>query len=207
MTKAPSARSSPRIPPRTTTRIVYEISSTEASPIKAPSRTPISNYIHTPLSLEPSPPQLASIKRTSPQSTPLEPTPTSKPTLPNTPISTQPTKPSPLEPRLLSFTTPHSSPYLYLKSLEDLPPRPSNPPPLPTFSSVKRMSTQPPFHHLDVDINIQPPVAYLPSSPPPSNGPFWVMRRYLNHLYQTMIHFLPHILLHQHSWYIHNIST
>ncbi|GJV59610.1 hypothetical protein Tco_1465710 [Tanacetum coccineum] len=42
---------------------------------------------------------------------------------------------SPLAPRALAFSTPPSSPFEphpYLTSLEDLPPRSSNPPPLPS---------------------------------------------------------------------------
>ncbi|GKA52504.1 hypothetical protein Tco_0745819 [Tanacetum coccineum] len=88
------------------------------------------------------------------------------------PAPTQPSKqPSPLpiniEPRELIFTTPPTSPHPYYDELEDLPPRPSNPPPLPTSESIERMASQPP--PMSDVIDVEPPLPPLPPHFPPHN--------------------------------------
>ncbi|GKA39821.1 hypothetical protein Tco_0732414 [Tanacetum coccineum] len=62
------------------------------------------------------------------------------PPLVNQILAPQPSEPSPLAPLELIFTTPPTSPHPYLNNLEDLPPRYTNPPPLPTF---KQITSQP----------------------------------------------------------------
>ncbi|GKD54113.1 hypothetical protein Tco_1287500 [Tanacetum coccineum] len=66
------------------------------------------------------------------------------------PAPTQPSKHSSpltinLDPVKLIFSTPPTSPHVFFDSLEDLPPRTTNPPPpRPSFESIKRLANQPP---------------------------------------------------------------
>ncbi|GKC77647.1 hypothetical protein Tco_1128421 [Tanacetum coccineum] len=66
------------------------------------------------------------------------------------PALTQPSKHSSLlainiDPVKLLFSTPHSSPQTFFDSIEDLPPKTTNPlPPRPSFDSIKRLANEPP---------------------------------------------------------------
>ncbi|GJS46130.1 hypothetical protein Tco_0596251 [Tanacetum coccineum] len=93
------------LPRKLTNTNIIDISSNESSLLKANNLIPMPLTTTLTLSLT---------------------TPNASQTLP-----TQPIKASPLAPRALLFTTPPSSPHPYLNSLDDLPSRISNPPPLP----------------------------------------------------------------------------
>ncbi|GJU45715.1 hypothetical protein Tco_1202981 [Tanacetum coccineum] len=103
---ASSANSSTQNPLRKLPRTDFiDLSSNESSPIQ---NHPINTNLDTTLALTIPPPTI------------------------NHTISSQGTNVSPLAPRALVFTTPLSSPlepHPYLTSLDDLPPRNSNPPP------------------------------------------------------------------------------
>ncbi|GKG01747.1 hypothetical protein Tco_0306452 [Tanacetum coccineum] len=119
MTKASSASSSTKNPPRKIAQTsVIDISSNESSPLNEPTN----NY------------------NTTPPTTPLETSPQTPLTTPlvTPPLAPQPTIPTTLAPRELVFTTPPTSPHPYLNTLEDLPPRCTNPPPLPTLEQLVR---------------------------------------------------------------------
>ncbi|GJX42677.1 hypothetical protein Tco_0257667 [Tanacetum coccineum] len=107
-----SASSSTKNPPRKLSRTnVIDISSNESSSIHQNNFVPTT--LDTTLALTITPPILSQ-------------------TLP-----TQPIEASPLAPRALVFSTPPSSPiepHPYLTSMEDLPPRSSNPPPSQDFT-------------------------------------------------------------------------
>ncbi|GJT77520.1 hypothetical protein Tco_1044245 [Tanacetum coccineum] len=95
---------------------------------------------------------------------------TPKPTPP--PITTTPPptpsqpskKPSPLattiKPLELIFSTPPTFPHPFLDELEDLPPRTSNPPPLPSFESIEQIARQPP--PISDIMDVEPPPYFLP---------------------------------------------
>ncbi|GJZ21718.1 hypothetical protein Tco_0558757 [Tanacetum coccineum] len=81
------------------------------------------------------------------------------------PISTSPPPlTTTLEPRELLFPTPPSSPHAYLDTLEDLPPRSINPPPLPTFESMERVARKLSLlpAHMDVETSLPPIPPHLP---------------------------------------------
>ncbi|GJX30352.1 hypothetical protein Tco_0238431 [Tanacetum coccineum] len=64
-----------------------------------------------------------------------------------------------LEPVELIFSTPPTSPHPFFDSLEDLPPRTINPPPLqPSFNSIERLANQPP----PLPEVMEPPLPLLP---------------------------------------------
>ncbi|GJZ70478.1 hypothetical protein Tco_0634028 [Tanacetum coccineum] len=104
---ASNASSSTKTPPRKLDRTnVIDISSNESSPIQE--NNPIPTTLNTTHALSITPPIIS-----------------------QTPLN-QPIEASPLAPRALVLSTPPSSPiepHPYLNSLEDLPPRSSNPPP------------------------------------------------------------------------------
>ncbi|GKC08894.1 hypothetical protein Tco_1000504 [Tanacetum coccineum] len=91
------------------------------------------------------------------------------------PVPTQPSKHSSpltinLDPVELIFSTPPTSPHAFFDSLEDLPPRTTNPPPpRPSFESIERLANQPPPLPA-----IEPPLPPLPPQLPPlgPNNPF-----------------------------------
>ncbi|GJV31469.1 hypothetical protein Tco_1391869 [Tanacetum coccineum] len=117
MTKASSASSSIRNPPRKVARTsVINISSNESSPLRESSN----NYITTP----PTTPLV------SPLSSPVT------TTIVAPLLAPQPNTPTTLAPRELVFTTSPTSPHPYLNTLEDLPPRCTNPPPLHTLEQI-----------------------------------------------------------------------
>nr|GEY77191.1 hypothetical protein [Tanacetum cinerariifolium] len=97
-----STKNLPRKQAKTT---IIDISSNETSPIQENNLIPIT--LTTTLTLSLTPPNISQ--------TPL----------------TQPIETSPLAPRALLFTTPLNSPHPYLNSLDELPPKGSNPPPPP----------------------------------------------------------------------------
>nr|GEU82733.1 hypothetical protein [Tanacetum cinerariifolium] len=75
-----------------------------------------------------------------------------------------------LDPIKLIFSTPPTSPHPFFDSLEDLPPRTTNPPPpQPSFDTIKRLANQPP--PLPV---MEPPLPPMPPHLPPlaPNNPF-----------------------------------
>ncbi|GKC60870.1 hypothetical protein Tco_1088468 [Tanacetum coccineum] len=94
------------------------------------------------------------------------------------PAPTQPSKHSSplainLDPTKLLFSTPPSSPQTLFDSLEDLPPKTTNPPPpRPSFDSIERLANEPPPL-----LAMEPPLPPLPPQPPtfplnpPSNFP------------------------------------
>ncbi|GJW37482.1 hypothetical protein Tco_0060402 [Tanacetum coccineum] len=92
MTRASSAHSSTKNPPRKTARVVYEISSTESSPTKNPS----TNYIQTLPSLPIEPTPTLAPQTTTPQieHSPIEPTPLVTPTTTHLPHPTSIVHPS-----------------------------------------------------------------------------------------------------------------
>ncbi|GJV80175.1 hypothetical protein Tco_1516045 [Tanacetum coccineum] len=94
--------------------------------IVAPPSTPIESPPITPLAPQTfsSSELLTTLKTTPPPLAPTQPSKQSSPLAIN------------LEPLELVFTTPPTSPYSYFDSLEDLPPRSTNPPPLPSFESI-----------------------------------------------------------------------
>ncbi|GJS91533.1 hypothetical protein Tco_0774169 [Tanacetum coccineum] len=114
---ASSASSSTKNPPRKIARTnIIDISSNESSPIQKPSN----NHITTP--------RTTSLTKNLALSL--------TPPLINQILAPQPNEPSPLAPRELIFTTPPTSHRPYLNNLEDLPPRCTNPPLLPTFEQI-----------------------------------------------------------------------
>nr|GEV61130.1 hypothetical protein [Tanacetum cinerariifolium] len=101
-----SASSSTQNPPRKLARTnVIDISSNESSPLQENNLT--TTTINTSLALSLTPPNAS-----------------------QTPPS-EPIKVSTLAPRTLLFSTPPSSPHPFLNSLDDLPPKSTNPPPPP----------------------------------------------------------------------------
>ncbi|GJX68789.1 hypothetical protein Tco_0304516 [Tanacetum coccineum] len=98
------------------------------------------------ITLKSSPPPL-----TSPPPAPTQPSKTSSPLIIN------------LDPVELIFSTPPTSPYAFFDSLEDLPPRTTNPPPpRPSFKSIERFANQPPSLPA-----MEPPLPPLPPQLPP----------------------------------------
>ncbi|GKA64652.1 hypothetical protein Tco_0764359 [Tanacetum coccineum] len=119
------------LPRKVARTCVIDISSNESSPL----REPINNLITTHLAT----PQVSPL--TSPIATPL--------------LTLQPNAPTTLAPRELVFTTPSTSPHPYLNTLEDLPPRCANPPPLLTLEQI--VSQPLPFiDHMDIEPLIPP---------------------------------------------------
>ncbi|GJY39876.1 hypothetical protein Tco_0426240 [Tanacetum coccineum] len=131
-----SASSSTRNPPRKVAQTsVIEISLNESSPLKKPSN----NY------------------NTTPPTTPLKISPQTQLTTPlvTPPLAPQPTTPTTLASRKLVFTTPPTSPHPYLNTLEDLPPKCTNPPPLPTLEQLVSQPLPLP-DHMDVEPSLPP---------------------------------------------------
>ncbi|GKE17236.1 hypothetical protein Tco_1424813 [Tanacetum coccineum] len=85
------------------------------------------------------------------------------------PAPTQPSKQSSLltlniKPVERIFSTPPTSPHPFFGSIEDLPPRATNPPPpRPSFDFIKHLANQPP----SVPDIMEPPLAPLPPQLPP----------------------------------------
>nr|GEW57944.1 hypothetical protein [Tanacetum cinerariifolium] len=109
-----------------------------------------------------------------------------------------------LDPIELIFYTPSTSPHSFFNSLEDLPPRTSNPlPPQPSFDTIRRLANQPP--PLPV---MEPPLPPLLLQLPPlgPNNPFLLltqemfgdhyqcMQVIVNNLRDEMRFILNHIL-------------
>ncbi|GJU51268.1 hypothetical protein Tco_1220823 [Tanacetum coccineum] len=141
MTKALSASSSTRNPPRKIAcKIVINISSNESSPI----RDPLKNYIIT----------TPTTPLETPLQTPLTPPVTTPLVIPR--LAPQPTVAITLAPRELIFATPPTSPHLYLNTPEDLPPRSTNPPTHPIFEFIEILASQPPLllDHIDVESSL-----------------------------------------------------
>jgi hypothetical protein len=88
----------------------------------------------------PSPNPCIANKITTPPPTiiPSDPTPPSVPSQPSKTPSPQSPKMTPME----LFKTPPTSPHPLMETLDDLPPRSSNPPPLPLFDTMEQMETQ-----------------------------------------------------------------
>ncbi|GKE43735.1 hypothetical protein Tco_1471019 [Tanacetum coccineum] len=114
--------------------------------------SPLTVYQTAPLSSPNISPPLSPITTSGISPTKLLLTPKSSPsplTLPQL-APTQPSKQSSsltinLDPVELIFSTPPTSPYVFFDSLEELPPRTTNPPlPRPSFESIKRLENQPP---------------------------------------------------------------
>ncbi|GJX39776.1 hypothetical protein Tco_0253079 [Tanacetum coccineum] len=173
MPKIPSETSSNKTQ-RRTARIsvrpccLINLTSSNESPLSdynvAPPSTPLESPPKTTLA-----PQATSPIQTL---TTLKFTPPSLTTLPLVP--TQPSKQTPLhatdlDPLELIFSTPPTSPYPFFDTLEDLPPRSTNPPHLSSFESIKCMAKQPPL--LSKIMDVKPP---LPPFPPqfPQPQPF-----------------------------------
>ncbi|GJZ28711.1 hypothetical protein Tco_0573358 [Tanacetum coccineum] len=72
----------------------------------------------------------------------------------------------------LIFSTPPTSPHHLFDSLDDLPPRTTNPPPpQPTFESIERIANQPPpFPDI---MDMEPPPPPIPPHIPPLSQPLW----------------------------------
>ncbi|GKC42446.1 hypothetical protein Tco_1060168 [Tanacetum coccineum] len=70
-------------------------------------------------------------------------------------LHSQPIEPLPLAPRALIFTSPPTSPHLYLNNIEESPPRSSNPPPFPSLDQINNQT----FPYSD-------PMEYEPFFPP-----------------------------------------
>ncbi|GJQ92615.1 hypothetical protein Tco_0003754, partial [Tanacetum coccineum] len=122
------------------------------SPITSP-RISLSKLLTTP---KPTPPPL-----TSPPPAPTQPSKSSLPQAIN------------LDPVKLIFSTPPTSPHAFFDSLEDLPPRTTNPPPpRPSFESIKHLANQPPpLPAMEPPLLLLPP-QLLPLPPQlPSLGP------------------------------------
>nr|GFA73986.1 hypothetical protein [Tanacetum cinerariifolium] len=109
-------------------------------------RDPVNNYITTP----------PTTPLETPPQTPLTSHVTNLLVIPS--LAPQPIMPTTLAPCELIFTTPPTSPHLYLNTLEELPPRSTNPPPLPTFESIERLvSYSPPLSdRMDVEPSLPP---------------------------------------------------
>ncbi|GKC86315.1 hypothetical protein Tco_1142032, partial [Tanacetum coccineum] len=123
MTKASSASSSTKNPPRKIAQTsVIDISSNESSQLNEPTNNYITTPHTTPLETSPKTPH------TSPVTTPLV----------TPPLALQPTISTTLTPRELVFTTPPTSPHPYFNILEDLPPRCTNAPLIPTLEQLVR---------------------------------------------------------------------
>nr|GEY22547.1 hypothetical protein [Tanacetum cinerariifolium] len=126
----------------------------ESSPI-----TPLPPQTFSPSKL------LNTLKTTSPPLTspPLAPT---QPSKQSSPLSIN------LEPIELIFSTPPTSPHPYFNSLEDLPPRTTNPPhPQPMFESIERIANQaPPIPNI---MDMEPCLLPFPPHHPPLNQPIW----------------------------------
>nr|GEZ40686.1 hypothetical protein [Tanacetum cinerariifolium] len=60
-------------------------------------------------------------------------------------LLSQPIEPSPIAPRALTFSSPPTSPHLYLNNIEDLPPRSTNSQPFPLFDQTNNQT----LHHFD----------------------------------------------------------
>ncbi|GJQ96491.1 hypothetical protein Tco_0007630 [Tanacetum coccineum] len=74
-----------------------------------------------------------------------------------------------IEPVKLIFSTPPTSPHLFFDSLEDLPPRTTNPPhPQPMFESIKCLTNHPP--PIPKVTKMEPP---LPPQISPHSQPMW----------------------------------
>ncbi|GKF89592.1 hypothetical protein Tco_0263555, partial [Tanacetum coccineum] len=94
---------------------------------------------------------LATPKKTTPLLTSLPPAP-SQPSKQSSPLAIN------LDLIELIFSTPPTSPHPFFDSLEDLPPRTTNPPPpRPSFESIERLANQPPPLPI-----MEPPLTPLP---------------------------------------------
>ncbi|GKA97899.1 copia protein [Tanacetum coccineum] len=106
---------------------------------------------------------------TTPKSNP--PTLSSSPPTPTQPSKTSSPLAINLDPVELIFSTPTTSPYPLFDTLEDLPPRTTNPPPpRPSFESIKRLANQlPPLPAMEPPLPPLPPqlLPLRPSNPFP----------------------------------------
>ncbi|GJY35510.1 hypothetical protein Tco_0420888 [Tanacetum coccineum] len=178
MTKASSEHLPTRNPRRTARMSVLPCcliditSSHESSPIRNPS--PPNDYIlappSTPLKSPPKTPLVPQVTSPMPPLTTLKVTPP-----PLTTPSFKPSQPSKQTPPLtttieackLIFTTPPTSPHPYFDKFEDLPPGSTNPNPLPSFESIKRLVIQPP--PLPDIMVVEPTLPPIPPYFPPPN--------------------------------------
>ncbi|GJZ25648.1 hypothetical protein Tco_0569901 [Tanacetum coccineum] len=108
---------------------------------------------------------LTTPKTSSPPLTSPPPTPT-QPSKQTSPLAIN------LEPIELVFSTPPTSPHPFFDSLEDLPPRTTNPPPpQPTFDSIERLANHPP--PVPEITEMEPPLLPLPLQLPPHSQSMW----------------------------------
>nr|GEU46273.1 ribonuclease H-like domain-containing protein [Tanacetum cinerariifolium] len=119
-------------------------------------------------------------KSTHPPLTSLPPAP-SQPSKKSSPLAIN------LDPIELIFSTRPTSSYLFFDSIEDLPPRTTNPPsPQPSFDTIKRLANQPPPIPA-----IEPPLPLMPPHLPPlgSNNPFPVLTHemFYDHFQRTKV--------------------
>ncbi|GJV94896.1 hypothetical protein Tco_1546473 [Tanacetum coccineum] len=87
----------------------------------------------------------------------------------------------------LIFSTPPTSPHPFFDSLEDLPPRTTNPPPpRPSFDTIERLANQPPPLPA-----MEPPLPPLPPQLPPlgPNNPFPLLTHemFCDHYQRTQV--------------------
>ncbi|GJV50392.1 hypothetical protein Tco_1440604 [Tanacetum coccineum] len=149
-------------------------------PVSPPYHTlsPPTNYQTAPPSTSNTSPPLSPIisLKISPSKVLLTPKSTPPPLNSPLPAPTQPFKHSSplainLDPIKLLFSTPPSSPQTFFDSLEDLPPKATNPPPpRPSFDPIERLANEPPpFLAMEPPLPPLPPQlpTFLPN--PPSN--------------------------------------
>ena len=132
-------------------------SSSESSPLT------ISSPIRDDTSLTLATPNQSHIVITTPPPTK---TPTSPPPAPIQ-TSKTPSPPSPpRSPTLIPmelFSTPPTSPNPFLEDLDDLPPRPNHPPPLPSFGTIERIAHESPRSSFDPNAPLGPkPLLFHP---------------------------------------------
>nr|GEU69667.1 copia protein [Tanacetum cinerariifolium] len=144
-------------------------SASPITPINSPTPSPIASLgfspkhlLNTPKSITPSPAPSQPFKHNSPLAIKLE----------------------HVE---LIFSIPPTSPHLFFDSLEDLPPRATNPPPpQPLFKSIKRLAKQPP-----PILVMKPPLPPLPPQLPPvgSNNAFPILTHemFCEHCQRTQV--------------------
>ncbi|GKB78365.1 hypothetical protein Tco_0945260 [Tanacetum coccineum] len=99
-----------------------------------------------------------------------------------------------LDPVELIFSTPPTSPHPFLDSLEDLPPRTTNPPPpQPSFKTIERLANQPPpLPAMEPPLQPLPPqLPPLPPQLPPlgPNNPFLLLTHeiFCDHYQRTQV--------------------
>ncbi|GJS43274.1 hypothetical protein Tco_0568317 [Tanacetum coccineum] len=108
------------------------------------------------------------------------------------PVPSQPSKQSSLlainlDPVELIFSTPPTSPHTFFDSIEDLPPRTTNPPPpRPSFDTIERLANQPPpLPAMEPPLPPLPP--QLPSLGPNNPFPMLTHEMFSDHCQRTQV--------------------